>query len=303
MGVKETTFILPITTTELSYASGNLPGTTNTRFNRTARSTADEDMISIKDGFINKALQAGGRHVCEMSCTSITPVPGQGKAHDNFLRNGALLDKITKMVPDFHGLHFLGRVPALEPHKAPRWTLVIVARRPSKHCNWVDAARKISALLNGNGIHDVAVEIVDVRYMMRPQDFDLLPCRHDDVISSVWDAVVDSIFGAIGTEGVHAIGCYRIRTPFTKGKQDMPVTVVVDVDQRARRSWKPVRDAIISVLEQWTLCHVGVLIRQDTKTKDVNVGWKQFVPVRKSLQTRSVARIGRLAGSLGLVRG
>lgn len=207
MGVKETTFILPTTTTtttttELSYASGNLSGTTNTRFNRTGRSTADEDIISTKDGFINEDLRAGGPHLCEM----------------------------------------------------------------------------------------------------RSQDFDLLPCRHDDVISSIWDTVVESIFSAIGTEGVRAIGCYRIRTPYTKNKKDLPVTVVVDVDQRARRSWKPVRDAIISVLEQWTLCHVGVLIRQDTKTKDVHVGWKQFVHVRKTLQTRSVARFGRLAGRLGLVR-
>ncbi|KAG2417288.1 hypothetical protein HFD88_008507 [Aspergillus terreus] len=201
MGVKETTFILPVTTTELSYASGNLPGRTSTRFNRTGRSTVDEDIISTKDGFINEELRAGGPHLCEM----------------------------------------------------------------------------------------------------RSQDFDLLPCPHDDVISSIWDMVVESIFSAIGKEGVRAIGCYRIRTPYTRNKKDMPVTVVVDVDQRARRSWKLVRDAIISVLEQWTLCHVGVLIRQDTKTKDVNVGCKQFVPVKKSLQTRSVARIGRLAGRLGLV--
>ncbi|KAL5360249.1 hypothetical protein BJX96DRAFT_175112 [Aspergillus floccosus] len=293
MGAIETPFTLPVTPTELSYASGDLPGHINFRFNRTGRSTSDQDPIPTKDGFINEDLRAGGPHLCEMPCTSIKPLPGQCKAHDNLLHNETLFDEIIVMVPDFHGLHFLGRVPARQPHREPRSTLAIVARRFLKHCDWVELALKIINLLKSNGIHGVVVTIVDVRFVMISRFFDLLPCRQDDAISSIWDAVVESIFDAIGVRGVCAIGCYRIQSPYTRTTSDEPVTVIVGVDQRARRSWKPVREAIISVLDQWTLRGVGVLIRQDTKGVDVT--WDQFVPYSMGISTDKI----ELDGTIG----
>ncbi|KAL2820228.1 hypothetical protein BDW59DRAFT_150909 [Aspergillus cavernicola] len=263
--------ISPISLAEISYASGAFtiprPGSLSgqsTRSRRSNRSSSDSDPVPEFDGFMEEDLRAGGPRLCEAPCETLWRVPDTMPQYRTLTDPAKKYTQNIRRIAGQEGLQVLevaycGRRPLHAPEQKPQLTvLLFVHRRDPTERGWIGIARKILAYLTGTGINGITVEILDQRFDQRPHLFACLPT---DPIYQVWQNVGPAIVDQIDLTRIVTVGCYRIGA--SSDRQQCPVTVVVGVDRRAQRDWKPTREHIVRILDSFGLPTVGVLIRLD----------------------------------------
>lgn len=189
------------------------------------------------------------------------------KNHDRFRGPGSyqLKTKISDICRDDNVrpgyMEFCGRRSMYEPDRIPIVTLVVVTKRdyPSQ-TSWTIVSRKLFHYLQGSGITDVSVEIIDEDFDEDPQ---IHACVPSDTIFPIWKQVAMEIFHNIDCRGVFTIGCFRIGDENDRLK--CPPTILLGVDRSVKRDWKPARDTIVAILDKRGLIDVAVTIHKDNK--------------------------------------
>ncbi|KAL4786978.1 hypothetical protein BJX76DRAFT_354593 [Aspergillus varians] len=259
--------ILPMWPTEASYASPVLTQSTAgtaslTRYKRTNRSSDDKELRSA-DGFEEEDLRAGGPNLCEPPCFSIHLAP-----------HHALYDTLAIQQEHRHGIQalagqnditisdisFVGRKSRCDPTDTPPilTALLTVHRQNPTNRGWAQFARKVWNYLNAYKLGDISVEIVDQRFNKSPYIF---PCKETDAIYPIWEAVCGRILAKTDLNGIHSVGCHRIGNA-QEPDSCMP-NILVAVSAKCHRNWNQVREAILSILMEFHLHTVGVIIRKD----------------------------------------
>ncbi|KAL4925541.1 uncharacterized protein BDV17DRAFT_300296 [Aspergillus undulatus] len=254
--LKANPLIAPIWPAELSYASPEI---------RTLPAT---------DGFIESALRAGGSRLCEPPCESL---PRIARAHTHYaLRQGPQSHQLVVQLGDicrgenirYKEMNFYGQRSVYEPNAEPMVTLLVLAERSEAPGSWMELTRKLYNHLRARGIQGVPVETMDPRFMQRPK---IHPCLPTDAIFPVWTHVATDIFRGIDRTGVFSIGCFRIGNSYNR--MECQPTVLLGVDRKVKREWKPLKEAIVAILDRNNLNSVAVTICKDNKiTRDGGPG-------------------------------
>ena len=163
-------------------------------------------------------------------------------------------------------MEFCGRRSMYEPNQHPVLTLRVVAKRnvPSQ-TSWTVVSRKLYHYLRGEGITNASVEIMDAKFEQSPG---IYACVPSDRIFPIWKQVALQIFHQIDCRAVFTIGCFRIGNDNDRSK--CPPTILLGVDRAVKRNWKPVRDTIVTILDNRGLFNVAVTIRKDNRLARTN---------------------------------
>lgn len=153
-------------------------------------------------------------------------------------------------------IFFCTRQSILEPEAEPILTAVIAAKKRDISEDWLSVSREILQFLHFKGLVGISVEISDAR-ASKPDECH--PIIEKDAIFSVWDQVLDTILHSCDIRDWNSVGCYRIGKH--KDWSANPATVLVTVDTSSR-DWRPSREIIISILNEFNLPMVAVKIKR-----------------------------------------
>lgn len=271
----------PFSITEICHASTAFQSRPRTLFHknpppararRSEGSSTDTTPTPDAEGFVESDLRAGGPTLCESPCETIRNIPTSLENYDRFLGPGSfqLMTKLNDICrndnvrPDH--MEFCGRRSMYEPNQHPVLTLRVVAKRnvPSQ-TSWTVVSRKLYHYLRGEGITNASVEIMDAKFEQSPG---IYACVPSDRIFPIWKQVALQIFHQIDCRGVFTIGCFRIGNDNDRSK--CPPTILLGVDRAVKRNWKPVRDTIVTILDNRGLFNVAVTIRKDNRLARTN---------------------------------
>lgn len=273
---------LPIpTATEIAYASGELA---SSRTRRLHGSSTDHPSPT-PDGFIEGDLRAGGPDLREPPCNSNHRIPPEHPYHEQLTGDGAyqLIKQAYGICKEeglqYSGVYFCFRQSIYnteddEHGRGPAMTLLVYIRRGTgTHRGWVGVARRLHALLLGEGVHGVSVEIADPRF---EDNLSVYACYPTDIICPVWRDLVPEVIAQVDTTGINTIGCFRVGLKDTDRSECAP-TVLLGVNYRVQRDWKSVRETVVHVLDRYNLSSVAVLIRKDSGKPSLSAaGFQNF---------------------------
>lgn len=253
----------------LRPSSSLAPLSSFTRLRRSNGSSSDEEPVPDLGGFIEEDLRAGGPHLCESPCDTLSMRFQRSHRHYASVtgdRGKELIAKLDDICQNagvtLLETRFCGRRCAFDTNTQPTLTFLVLDKRQGVFDKaWLPLAKTLHKYLQRKGLGDVNVEITDTRFGQRPSIF---PCTPNDGIFHVWRAVAKDIMSAIDLTGIFTIGCFRVGE--SVHPEGCPPTVLFGVDRKAPRAWKVVREATIKVLEQRGLTAVAVLIRKDANT-------------------------------------
>lgn len=137
-------------------------------------------------------------------------------------------------------------------------TLVISARKqdPSDP-SWISACQKLRLYFINRKLPSLNVEILDPRASIQ-NVVDIVPKK--DPIYPLWEKkILPMIRQNIGLGGWIALECFRWG-PDSDDRSKNPTTVVLTVNYDTYRDWRPVREAIVDILQHFRLHHVAVAI-------------------------------------------
>ncbi|OQE17715.1 hypothetical protein PENFLA_c023G00454 [Penicillium flavigenum] len=217
------------------------------------------------DGFINEKYRAGGPFLCSLPKTILT-LKGSPPLY-------TVLETISLHKMIFSVLEYKVNASSVTIKKCqyefwpiiePLPTLIITATRDTFSDAWVQACRKIWRHLSENQLGHINVEISDpaLHHQFRawPQDskHPIYPIQRD---------VMRRIRTEVDLTGWVDFGVSCIGT--TPDVKDSEMVMLLNVHFKSDRDWRAPRDQIISILENFKLPMVGVLIQ---KSKPLSLG-------------------------------
>ncbi|KAE8150227.1 hypothetical protein BDV25DRAFT_140064 [Aspergillus avenaceus] len=262
--------------TELSYASGvffdqvsrNLPRYDDPRRKRTKRSSSDEVPVPQNDGLLEEDYRAGGPRLCELPAVKAIIPSTHPDANLIEQKRGSLILGIQAITRDSSldvlEVDLVGRKARGSAWQPSLVTAMVTAHRPSPdERGWLGVARRILEYLVTEGLEATNVEIIDPCLESTPYVF---PCYQSDPIYPYWERVACRILQRFELKDWVSLGCQRVGR--INSQSLCPPTVVLSVSRTAsHRHWKPVREGILRILDQYNLFTVGVLIRYDLETE------------------------------------
>ncbi|OQE05459.1 hypothetical protein PENVUL_c024G05521 [Penicillium vulpinum] len=209
------------------------------------------------DGFINEKYRAGGPYLCALPVT-ILNLKGSSP-----LWTVLETTSIYKMILSVLEQHKISASSTKikkcenkhEPEAQPMATLIITATRDAFSDAWVQACREIWQNLFDNQLGHVNVEISNP---IIHEPFRVLPMGPRDRIHSVQSAVIQRIEHEVDLTDCLHYGTMRIGT--TQDTKNSEVVMFLKVDFKSKRDWRGPRDQILSILEEFKLPMVGVMI-------------------------------------------
>lgn len=143
-------------------------------------------------------------------------------------------------------------------------TVYVTCKRDKLDNTWIKGAGAIYRYLKEHNLNDVSVEITGPRAQLRKYCSPVYPT---DTIFPVWQTVYESILVSIDTSEFTALECFR----YGRGKESMenPPTVIISVRRGSglRIDFRPVRERVISILDDLYLFDVAVCILENEVTK------------------------------------
>lgn len=230
---------------------------------RKNRGSSDDSGAELPDGLVNEDFRTGGPYLCAVPVQSV-PLKNQhleGRAVH-------LLEKVNSILLShevaFQSVDMCGRRSRVDPELDVIPTVLVLARRNALDKNWLNACRDIRAFLTKENLSSFNVEIADERAFELPRYSPVLP---SDAIFHVWDKVWDQILMKLDLKDIVCIECFRMGT--SDDPKENPPTVILTVIKQSVRDWRQVREAAVSVLNDFNLPMVSVsigpgnILRQD----------------------------------------
>jgi hypothetical protein len=213
------------------------------------------------DGFINEKYRAGGPYLCPLPVT-ILDLKGSSPLW-TVLETFSLSRMINSVLEQYKINASSMKIKKCEPDHSleiliePVATLIITATRDTFSHAWVQACRQIWKNLSDNQLGHINVEISDP---IIHDPFRVLPMGPQDRIHSIHSAVIQRIEYEVDLRDCLSYGAMRIGRP--ENTKDSEVVMFLTVDFNSERDWRGPRDQIVSILEDFKLPMVGVMIRK-----------------------------------------
>lgn len=209
------------------------------------------------DGFINEARRAGGPYLFPLPVVKLKYQ--QEDPLNEFLEDCTLTRPITAILNE-HGVYPLSmRLRKCEYKFYNEFdylpTLIISATRDTFDDSWVKACRKVWRHLSDAGLGQVNVEISDLEIQ---QQFFVSPIQRTDPVWPVRMEIQDRIQAEVDITDMITLGTIRMGT--CDSREEMPLTVSMDVRYDSNRDWRVLRDQIVKILDDMNLPMVGVII-------------------------------------------
>lgn len=228
------------------------------RARRMRGSSSDED--TTQGELINEDFRAGGPNLPPVPCdtTSMSldhPASILWKTDPSFIRQ--ILDTLKKHDVQMKYLELFRRKSKKTYLDNNEWvpTIIVTAKRTKLDDSWLKACIDIRNILAQRSLDTLNIEIIDSRASAENFTFSVLP---SDSIFSRWSEVCSQILEIIGREGWLALECFRRGVNYER--ENNPVTIVLTIPYNSDKQWKPVREAIINVLDTLSLSQVAVSI-------------------------------------------
>ncbi|KAL3469335.1 hypothetical protein BJX99DRAFT_265276 [Aspergillus californicus] len=249
---------------ELAYASPvvePLKGGDKASDGRKRRHLASSDDSSTGwANFVNEDFRVGGPFLAPLP-TRLQPVPQTHPLYDRLEAPGKVMSNIISIVVSHHvSFEVIGVVLKCSIYDPTTLylTLDICAERTELDSAWSDAYIKIREYLNSQGLGSLMVEISDSAALKPPR---LTPVRETEPIYAQWPQIRERILHDIELRDVRMVGCFRVGR--NTDESDNPATVLVIVDPKSTREWKPTRELVVDILRQSNLPMVAVLVIKD----------------------------------------
>lgn len=208
------------------------------------------------DGFINEARRAGGPYLFPLPVDT-NRLKINDPLHD-ILEDCTVVQPIMSILAE-HGVHPLSmRLRNCEYKLFNRFnylpTLIFSATRDTFDDSWVQACRQIWTHLSNVGLGKVNIEI---------SEFEIKPTfvwsmQRTDRVWPVYMDLLLRIHDEVDVTGMVRLGI--IREGNTDSRENLPLTVSMDVQYDSNRDWCGTRDHIVEILDDMNLPMVGVTI-------------------------------------------
>ncbi|KAJ5169899.1 uncharacterized protein N7500_002682 [Penicillium coprophilum] len=209
------------------------------------------------DGFINEKHRAGGPYLCSLPVTILDLEAGSPLW--TVCETVSFIKTILSILEQYGINASSVKIKRCEnkhdPEIQPVATLIINATRDTFSNAWVQACRRIWKHLFENNLGHINVEISDpiIHYPFR-----VLPMGLQDRVRSIHGALIQRIEHDVDLTDCLHYGAMRIGN--TKDTKDSEVVMLLKVDFESQRDWRGPRDQIVSILDEFKLPIVGVLI-------------------------------------------
>lgn len=135
--------------------------------------------------------------------------------------------------------------------------LILAEKHDTTGDSWILACSELRELLLRQGLSSINVEIIDSRALWIKV---ARPVEDSHPIFRRWDSIVSQILPHLGLEGWLALECSRWGYNFNIYDGNWPVTVLLTVPFETDQDWRPTREKIVNILNQFALPDVAVAI-------------------------------------------
>lgn len=209
------------------------------------------------DGFINEKYRAGGPFLCSLP-EAILNLKGSSPLM-TVLETISLHKMIVSVLEEYKvnasSIKIKRCQYELWPILQPLPTLIITATRDTFSEDWVQACREIWRNLSEHELGQINVEISDPALH---DPFHFWPVESKHPYFSMHTDFMERITSELHPKDLHSVGAFRIGT--TSNVKDSEVFMCLTVDFKSERDWRGPREQVVSILEEFKLPMVGVMI-------------------------------------------
>ncbi|OJJ43556.1 hypothetical protein ASPZODRAFT_2114065 [Penicilliopsis zonata CBS 506.65] len=214
----------------------------------------------IVESFIDEELRAGGPFLCPLPAT-FRSLSDQVSRYDDIFNDDGMREAVEAIIKE-HGIQRKTWGVGLRradwfPEDDPIVTLLIEATKTAVEDKWVELSKALRRFLIMRGFPDASVEIIDPRAMLPRFTHPLL---RSDQLFPLWDQILSIILDSIDLTDITVISCWRYGVSSTT--EENPPTIIVTVKRDSIRTWKPLREMIVSILDTHYLDDVSVNIEK-----------------------------------------
>ncbi|CAI7572854.1 unnamed protein product [Penicillium glandicola] len=233
------------------------------------------------DGFINEKYRVGGPFLCSLPVT-ILDLKGSSQlwtVFENPRVYRIILSDLDEFKINVSSIKIKMCQYRFYPILRPMATLIITATRDKFSDVWVQACRQIWNHLSENGLGHINVEISD---SIIHNQFHFWPVESETPYYPVHLDLMERMRKEIDLTDWLSLGAYRMGT--TSDIKDSEVFMLLDVDFKSKRDWRGPREQMVSILEEFGLPMVGVIIQ---KGKMWGARWGCESPKREGKSEKS----------------
>ncbi|KGO59813.1 hypothetical protein PEX2_053910 [Penicillium expansum] len=216
------------------------------------------------DGFINEKDRAGGPFLCSLPET-ILDLKGNSPLM-TVLETISLYKMIVSVLEEYKvnasSIKIKRCQYELYPIIQPLATLIITATRETFSDDWVQACREIWRRLSENGLGHINVEISDPA-LHKPFYFWAVDSKHPYYSKHM--EVMEKVRTELKLNVSDFVELAAFRVGTTSNVKDSEVFMHLTVDFKSDRDWRGPRDLIVSILDEFKLPMVGVMIQKGKK--------------------------------------
>ncbi|KAJ5779793.1 hypothetical protein N7457_007513 [Penicillium paradoxum] len=211
------------------------------------------------DGFINEKNRAGGPYLCSLpvKMLGLNGVDPLWTMFQNFKLNGMIISTLTHYKINAISMKIKKCQYDFDPEVQRMPNLLITATRDKFSDDWVNACREVWKHLSDNELGHVNVEIADPAvHSLRP--FRVWTIGLCEPLYSVYHDVTSRISTEVDLTGFLSMS--GLRVGHSPKRKDSEPFILINVKYQSNKDWRGVREQIVSILDDFNVPMVGVLI-------------------------------------------